>query len=131
MKTTNGFNAEAVNEHIVKWLKGYAANAKTRGFVVGISGGIDSAVTSTLCAQTGLPTYCIEMPIHQAHSHVQRAKEHIAQLRARFSNVHEAEADLTPVFGAFQKVVPVSDNEHLSTLTLANTRERLRMTTLY
>lgn len=131
MKTTDGFNAEAVNEHIVKWLKDYATNAKVKGFVVGISGGIDSAVTSSLCAQTGFPTLCIEMPIYQVHSHVQRAKEHIAQLKQRYSNVSEAEADLTPVFESFKTVVPQSDNEHLSNLTLANTRARLRMTTLY
>ena len=131
MHTDKGFKAEAVNNYIVKWLRDYATNAKVKGFVVGISGGIDSAVTSTLCAQTGLPTLCIEMPIHQVHSHVQRAKEHIAQLKEKYSNVSEIEADLTPVFGAFCKQVPESKNEHLSNLTLANTRARLRMTTLY
>jgi NAD+ synthase len=50
------------NTHIVTWLKNYATIAKVNGFVVGISGGVDSAVTSTLCAQTGLTTWCIEMP---------------------------------------------------------------------
>ncbi|KAF2518111.1 NAD(+) synthase [Flavobacterium salilacus subsp. salilacus] len=131
MHTDNGFKAEAISNYITNWLRDYASNAKVKGFVVGISGGIDSAVTSTLCAQTGLPTLCIEMPIHQVHSHVQRAKEHIAQLKKKYSNVSETEADLTPVFGAFCKQVPESENEHLSNLTLANTRARLRMTTLY
>jgi NAD+ synthase len=56
------------NTHIVTWLKNYATIAKVNGFVVGISGGVDSAVTSTLCAQTGLTTWCIEMPIHQDSS---------------------------------------------------------------
>ena len=74
-------NTEKVIDHIVKWLKNYATNARVNGFVVGVSGGIDSAVTSILCAKTGLPTLCVEMPIHQAKSHVTRAQEHISQLR--------------------------------------------------
>ena len=81
MTNSNTFQAEKINQHIVKWLLDYATNAKVNGFVVGISGGIDSALTSTLCAQTGLPTLCVEMPIHQAESHVNRANEHIAQLK--------------------------------------------------
>jgi NAD+ synthase len=74
-------NAQKVAEHITGWLKEYAMNAKVQGFVVGVSGGIDSAVTSTLCARTGLPVLCLEMPIHQAESQVSRANEHIDQLR--------------------------------------------------
>ena len=65
MAKKSTINVEKVNQHIVNWLKDYATNAKVNGFVVGISGGIDSAVTSTLCAQTGFTTLCIEMPIHQ------------------------------------------------------------------
>ncbi|MDX1783990.1 MAG: NAD(+) synthase, partial [Aequorivita vladivostokensis] len=57
---------EKVIDYIVDWLKSYATNAKMDGFVLGISGGIDSAVTSALCAKTGLRTLCVEMPIHQA-----------------------------------------------------------------
>ncbi|NRA93475.1 MAG: NAD(+) synthase, partial [Psychroserpens sp.] len=75
---------EKVVDHIVNWLKEYAVNAGVNGFVVGISGGIDSATTSTLCAKTGLEVLCLEMPIHQAKSHVSRAQEHIAQLKERF-----------------------------------------------
>jgi len=56
MTNSSTFQAEKINQHIVKWLLDYANNAKVKGFVVGISGGIDSALTSTLCAQTGLPT---------------------------------------------------------------------------
>lgn len=128
---TKAFKAKEINEYIVNWLRDYASNAKVKGFVVGISGGIDSAVTSSLCAQTGLPTLCIEMPIHQHASHVARGREHIAQLQQRYGNVSSVEADLTPVFLAFTKQVPESDNEHTNALTLANTRARLRMTTLY
>ena len=72
---------EQVIDYIVGWLKDYATKANVNGFVVGVSGGIDSAVTSTLCAKTGMPTLCIEMPIHQAASHVSRAQEHIKQLK--------------------------------------------------
>jgi NAD+ synthase len=122
---------EKVNEHIVSWLKTYANNAKVSGFVVGISGGVDSAVTSTLCAQTGLPTLCVEMPIHQAPNQVSRGREHIEQLSKRFPNVSRAEANLTPIYEAFKAEVPESENEAKYHLSLANTRARLRMTTLY
>lgn len=122
---------EKVNTHIVEWLKDYATNSKVNGFVIGISGGVDSAVTSTLCAQTGMKVICVEMPIHQAPSQVSRAKEHIEQLKKRFPNVSSTIADLTSVFETFKKEVPTSENEAALNLTLANTRARLRMTTLY
>jgi NAD+ synthase len=122
---------EKVNSSIVNWLKSYAENAKVNGFVVGISGGVDSAVTSTLCAQTGLPTLCVEMPIHQAESHVSRGREHINQLKNRFPNVTNVKADLTSVFETFKTVVPDTENKEKLQLSLANTRARLRMTTLY
>jgi NAD+ synthase len=123
--------AEKVNEHIVNWLKTYAATAKVNGFVIGISGGVDSAVTSTLCAQTGLPTLCVEMPIHQAANQVNRGKEHIGQLQKRFPNVSNAEANLTPIYDSFKAEMPESMDETKYHLALANTRARLRMTTLY
>lgn len=131
MTKSNHFQAEQINQHIVTWLLDYATKAKVKGFVVGISGGIDSALTSTLCAQTGLPTLCVEMPIHQAKSHVNRANEHIDQLKKRFPNVWNERADLTPVFESFKLQVPSSENEAALQLSLANTRARLRMTTLY
>lgn len=131
MQKNSTINVEKVNDHIVNWLKSYAESAKVNGFVVGISGGIDSALTSTLCAQTGLQTLCVEMPIHQAQSHVNRAQEHIAQLKNRFSNVIDTRVDLTPVFESIKKEVPSSENEIKLNLSLANTRARLRMTTLY
>jgi NAD+ synthase len=122
---------EKVNLHIVNWLKTYAENSKVNGFVIGISGGVDSAVTSTLCAQTGLKVLCVEMPIHQAHSHVTRGREHIEQLKNQFANVTSVEADLTSVFEDFKKQVPETSDLHKLHLSLANTRSRLRMTTLY
>jgi len=124
-------NTPKVAEHIIKWLKDYAVNAKVKGFVVGVSGGIDSAVTSTLCAKTGLPTLCVEMPIHQAESQVNRANEHIKQLREHYNNVSEVEVDLTSVFEGFKTIVPEIETSAQTNLALANTRARLRMTTLY
>ncbi|MBO3117050.1 NAD(+) synthase [Winogradskyella sp. DF17] len=122
---------EKVVNHIVNWLKDYAIHAKVNGFVVGVSGGIDSAVTSTLCAETGLDVLCLEMPIHQAKSHVSRAQEHIAQLKERYSNVSGIRVDLTPVFEEFKTEVSLEGNEATVDMALANTRARLRMTTLY
>ncbi|MFM9988236.1 NAD(+) synthase [Flavobacterium sp.] len=131
MQKNSTINCEKVNEHIVNWLKTYAQNAKVNGFVIGISGGIDSALTSTLCAQTGLKVLCVEMPIHQAQSHVNRAHEHIALLKNRYKNVDETRIDLTPVFDTFKSVAPISKDELKLNLSLANTRARLRMTSLY
>ncbi len=122
---------EKIVNHIVNWLKDYAMKARVNGFVIGISGGIDSAVTSTLCAKTGLDLLCIEMPIHQAASHVTRAQEHISQLKKRFPNVSDARVDLTPVFEEFKTEVSLDGKQTTVDMALANTRARLRMTTLY
>lgn len=124
-------NTEKVTNYIVNWLKDYAKNAKVNGFVVGISGGIDSAVTSTLCAETGLDVLCIEMPIHQAKSHVTRAQEHISALKNKYPNVTDTRVDLTPVFEEFKTEVSLEGKLATVDMALANTRARLRMTTLY
>lgn len=122
---------EKVVEHIVNWLKEYATQAKMTGFVVGVSGGIDSALTSTLCAKTGLRVLCVEMPIHQDERQVTRAKEHIAQLKKRFANVTSVVVDLTTTFEELKKAVPLVETSDQLNLSLANTRARLRMSTLY
>jgi len=124
-------NAEKITNHIVAWLKDYALKAKVNGFVVGISGGIDSAVTSTLCTMTGLKVLCVEMPIHQGENQVSRGKEHINQLRNRFNNVKSEETELTAVFEIFKNTLPPTNNIDKLNLSLANTRARIRMTTLY
>ena len=124
-------NAEKVSDHIVNWLKDYAVNAGVNGFVVGVSGGVDSAVTSTLCARTGMPVLCVEMPIHQAESQVNRAQEHMAQLKEKHANVALERVDLTPVFESFRSACPETEQSDTLSLTLANTRARLRMSTLY
>lgn len=122
---------EKVAKYIVNWLTDYAEKAGVKGFVVGVSGGIDSALTSSLCAKTGFPVMCVEMPIHQAESQVTRAQEHITQLEHKFFNVTSTRVNLTKTFDDFKQTVPTSDNEAKLNLTLANTRARLRMTTLY
>lgn len=121
---------KAVVDHIVNWLSAYSENSKTNGFVVGISGGIDSAVTSALAARTGKPVLCVEMPIYQAKSQMDRASKHIDKLMAEFSNVSRIEVELTPVFDAFLNAI--AENQGPShDMALVNTRARLRMTTLY
>ncbi|MEZ4806788.1 MAG: NAD(+) synthase [Flavobacteriales bacterium] len=124
-------NTARVIEHIVSWMREYCTNARQHGFVVGVSGGIDSAVTSALCARTGLPVLCLEMPIHQAPSQVSRALEHIAWLQARHPEVRMERVDLTPVFDQLMTTYPKHDRQEVMDLALANARARLRMTTLY
>ena len=131
MPKKSTIQVDKVNTHIVNWLREYAEQAKVNGFVIGISGGVDSAVTSTLCAQTGLPTLCVELPIHQTKNQVSRGKEHIEQLKKRFPNVTNAETDLTALFDTFKNGVPQTMNQDKLYLSLANSRARLRMTTLY
>ena len=123
--------AEKVTAHIVGWLKQYAQESKMDGFVVGVSGGVDSAVTSKLCAMTGLKTLCVEMPIHQAKGQVTRAKEHITQLKKQFPAVTSTQVDLTELFEGFKAQLPETKGTDTLQVSLANTRARLRMTTLY
>ncbi len=122
---------EAVINHIITWLDCYNQTASTRGFVVGVSGGIDSAVTSTLAARTGSPVLCLVLPVHQAPSQESRARKHIAQLENKFPNVSSVRIDLTPVFDQFVQTLPAVEDEDTRSLALANSRARLRMTTLY
>ncbi len=122
---------EKVVDHIINWLREYAENAKMKGFVIGVSGGIDSAVTSTLCAKTGLELLVLEMPIHQAESQVSRASKHIEWLQENFDSVKRLPIDLTPVFDSLVNALPPVENEEERFMSLANTRARLRMTTLY
>ena len=102
---------------------------KNKGFVVGISGGIDSAVTSTLACMTGLPTLCIQMPIYQSKNELLRSGKHIKWLN-KFKNFEEEYIDLTKTFESFSKSV-TNDHKNDNLLSLANSRSRLRMTTLY
>lgn len=122
---------EKVIDHIVDWLKDYATNANCKGFVIGVSGGIDSAVTSTLCAKTGLDLLCLEMPIHQGENQVTRADRHIDWLMEHFPKVNRQPVNLTPVFDSLVAAFPKVEDEEHRFMSLANTRARLRMTSLY
>jgi NAD+ synthase len=119
---------QAIVDHVVQWLTEYLELSGMQGFVVGVSGGIDSALTSTLCALTGKPVNALNMPIHQAPDQVSRSARHIDWLEDRYANVQGLTVDLTPAFTALQGTFPTDIQDDLS---MANTRSRLRMLTLY
>ncbi|WP_322971115.1 NAD(+) synthase [Faecalibacter sp. LW9] len=123
---------EKVVQHIVSWLKDYLETSHQKGFVIGISGGIDSAVTSTLCAMTGYPLLNLEMPIHQEKNQADRAKRHIEWLKTQFETpIDSIEVELTNTFDALVAALPPTETTDKVNLALANTRARLRMSTLY
>lgn len=114
--------------HIVSWLNEYCDRAGITGFTVGVSGGIDSAVTSTLCARTGKSVLVLNMPICQASDQLSRSLEHIQWLEENFENAQGIDLDLTPTFKTLEQTLPAEIQDGLS---MANTRSRLRMLTLY
>lgn len=123
---------QKIIDHIVSWLKDYAVKAKVNGYVIGVSGGVDSGVVSTLCAMTGLEVLLLEMPIRQKEDQVNRAQEHIADLKKKFPNVKAHTINLTPVFESFeQSVHEYAEGNPNKNLSLANTRSRFRMLSLY
>lgn len=113
-------------DEIIDWLIKYSVNNNNLFFVVGISGGIDSAVVSTLCAKTKIKTFVVSMPIHQNIEQLDRAHKHINWLINNYNNVEFLEFDLTNTFENFKSLFDSNDE-----LSLANSRSRLRMTTLY
>jgi len=123
-------DTEAVIEYIVEWLKKYSEKTKTMGFAVGVSGGIDSAVTSTLCAKAGLPVIVLNMPIHQEEGQYTRAVEQTNWLMSRFENVESMTLDLTNPFEAI-KNIEFKQGTELKDLSYVNMASRLRMLTLY
>ncbi len=139
METTTkekSLNYVEVKNQISKWLQKYTVQSKQAGYVIGVSGGIDSAVCSTLCAMTGLPLTVVRMSIHQAVDQADRGAKHIEWLKANFPNVKSLDIDLTEVYdkeiellnkaNAFEGV-----SKDQIFLTSSNTRSRLRMVTLY
>lgn len=126
---------EKIAKHIQDWLHKYATSSKQKGFVVGVSGGIDSAVVSTLCAETGLPTIIVSLPIKEKVGH-NLSLEHIKNLTEKYPNVKSANVDLTKTFDTFHYTIesrPIvsAESEELNNLSMANVRSRLRMLTLY
>ncbi|MCA6067521.1 NAD(+) synthase [Chryseobacterium sp. RG1] len=123
---------QKVIDRLVNWLKDYATKANVKGYVIGVSGGVDSGVVSTLCAMTGLEVLLLEMPIRQKEDQVNRAQDHIEDLKKRFPNVQGKRIDLTPVFETFESSVEDHvEGRWSNNLSLANTRSRFRMVTLY
>jgi len=119
---------DKVIDHIVQWLGDYCEQSGLNGFVVGVSGGIDSAVTSTLCAKTGKKVIPLNMPIYQAAKQISLSVQHIDWLENGFGNVHGINIDLTPAFQGIENAFPADIQDGLS---MANSRARLRMLTLY
>ena len=121
-------NPKSIESHIVNWLFDYSKKSGLNGFVVGVSGGIDSAVTSTLCAKTGLNTIVLNMPIHQKSNQFDRSNEHINWLKNNFENISSHEINLTDVYNSFSNALPKANQDELS---MANLRSRIRMSNLY
>jgi len=112
---------------IVEWIRTYASTSNLNALIIGISGGIDSSVTSALCAATGITTYVVSLPIHQQKDQLSRAHNHAIWLKSMYNNVVYVEKDLTSVFSTFSSLF-----EDITTdLSLANARSRLRMVSLY
>jgi NAD+ synthase len=120
---------QEITTHITNWLATYCEEAHMDGFIIGISGGIDSAVTSVLCALTGKKVIVVTMPIRQTSGEFERANEHISWLTANFPNVTGQTIDLTESFTVLENSYGEPLKSHH--LAMANTRARLRMTTLY
>ena len=112
---------------ISDWLSEYIENANMHTFIIGISGGIDSALVSTLCARSGKRTIVVSMPIHQERSQLERATNHISWLKERYANVESYTKDLSVLFDNFKSLFGTPEHK----LALANSRSRLRMVTLY
>lgn len=115
-----------ISEQITNWLKNYIIKNKLDCFIVGVSGGVDSALTSTLCALTGIKTIVVSLPILQNDDQLKRANNHIKWLKENFNNIKSYEINLTETFKSFEKLF-----ESKNDLSLANSRSRLRMTALY
>ena len=116
-----------LQDRITAWIKDYAQQAGMKSLVVGISGGIDSAVVSALCAHTGLNTVAVSMPIRQRPDLHDLSMRQGAWLANNFDNVRHEIIDLTTTFDEFELRLATYPNE----LGLANSRSRLRMVTLY
>ena len=114
---------------IKDWILNYVNSMpkKAESLVIGISGGIDSSVTSTLCAMTGLKTIVLTMPIKQISSQHDLSLKHNDWLKEKFENVESHIIKLDEVFNSFKSSLSNFDNEH----GMANSRARIRMTTLY
>ena len=114
---------------IDRWLKDYYYMHSIKAFVVGVSGGIDSAVVSTLCAKTELPTYVLTMPLHSKEGNTKLSDAHAKALMKKYSNVRVVNIDLS---NTYESLLFDIDQDFVNNkLANANTKSRLRMVTLY
>ena len=114
-------------EKISNWIDEYLKESSLKSLIIGVSGGIDSAVVSTLCAMTGVPTFVVSMPIRQVSTQHDLSLTHCWWLKGRYPNVTHITRDLTSIFEQFEDTFSSEKND----LAFANTRARLRMTALY
>ena len=116
-------------QFIKNWIKNYCNSMEKKPdcLVVGVSGGIDSAVVSTISAMTGMKVKALSMPIRQLKFQDDLSRAHLKWLKNKFSNVDEVIINLDEVFNSFEKTLGEFNNE----LAFANSRARLRMATLY
>ena len=119
-------NWRNVAEDISEWIGDYANKNGIEALVVGVSGGVDSAVTSTLSAMTGIDTIVLNMPIHQDRGQFDLSDRHIEWLKSKWGNVSGEVLELSSTYDEL-----CSEISGLSELSQANTRARLRMTALY
>ena len=117
-----------LSEDISNWILNYANSNNISTLVVGVSGGIDSAVTSTLCAKTGLKTLVINMPIHQNDSEYNLSNQHMMWLRSNWDNVESHIINLSKTFDVLKNEL---SKKEVSDIAMVNTRARIRMATLY
>ena len=131
---------EDLAEQITNWIKDYYWDNDLGGLVVGVSGGIDSAVVSTLCARTGLPTYILTMPLNSKKENTELSDAHAEFLKSKYSNVVHYNIDLSEPYDKLISTIGLktapsgfTTNKTLITdnLTNANTKSRMRMITLY
>tara|TARA_B100001094_G_scaffold28333_1_gene23714 strand:+ start:2093 stop:2881 length:789 start_codon:yes stop_codon:yes gene_type:complete len=137
--TTRIESYEDLTDNIVRWLKDYYWMHNIKSFVVGVSGGIDSAVVSSLCARTGLPTYVVCMPLDSTHANSRLSEDHAKKLADQYENVTNLMFELSTTYDHFHHAIEwwseslfydrreFTDDE----LTNANTKARIRMMTLY
>ena len=114
---------------IVNWISDYCLKYDIKSLVVGVSGGIDSAVVSTLCAETGLPTYVMTMPLHSKEANTELSEAHAYGLVEKYPNVTMVNVDLTRTYDTL--MTWVDDTFTGNELANANTKSRLRMVSLY
>ncbi len=126
-------NYSKLKSNITNWIKEYADKNNIKSLVIGVSGGIDSAVVSTLCAETGMPTYVLSMPLLSSEANDKLSSDYTDYLSTNYENVEKVRVDLSNTYSSLmQSIDTCTDGRFLDNqLANANTKSRLRMVTLY